>query len=1207
MLPLNAIIALVVTCVVVPSIVVPTVLFLAPSSVSEPAVVPSGGPGVETTVATNPTTVATVPTTVVTVPTTVATVPTTVVTVPTTVVTVPTTVATVPTTVVTVPTTIVTNPTDAPPSTFAPSTPPPPLPYNQSMAVLGMNSGGTNANNSINGSFIVTNSWIFMSNLTANYSITTAIAFYLLSPYNSWTLNSVSSLTLEIAQGYSAIFSFPGTTSASFTLAVIPPVKRPFVGYWINNDNSGLVSRSSYWRQMPDADYIMLSSYNPDVRQMNCSGTNHPIAFQNDVATLRKAVQTIQYNKPNAKVIISLGGSSWGPMDWCNLLFPFISTYMAKFNTSYPPLANCSMLSPVPSSACGPLGSFQNGQTPCDAPSAQFSVNLPDRTGTFVQTVCCCASGTKYVADSITGNATCVTVKICGQGSDYGKSTRLWPNLGDLPNASYLNASLCSAGSYIQPASYILDPMFFHDEAGYACCCTVVDLLGVRTYPAFDAVNQYCGTRPNANASSGAGGIPQCDLVTYPNTIIGTVALLGAILDATGAAGFEYDYENPNIYLSYGLFYMQQKLTKYRPRTVSLATLLAGYNADYVPLYNCFKQSQCGFTFAVQMLYSNCMYFQNSTSNGTAWTFDKNLKVWERDSTIDLHSTANGPYAFPWPSLIDTWYSLFWQNTTSPKTQLITGVTAAQYQQISGGGWDPCYFTDSDYFVSNYYTTNISAGLFFFWFNEMTLTSAEVEEGSTVYNFSLTRELIEHYRQSVGMPPPLPGPPAPPAPVYPPYPPPSSDWLGWTTTTQFGAVDSPWPGGGVSNSLNLCNIRMSNPRTMGAATPWPVLCQTGWRGTWLEAVRNSAMNVTQDEMCYLVQPINAYPGNLSNGGGFKQFCVDGSCRDIRDPALGKDGSGNAFLEYLIVPYEGCGGDCIIDGVAGDAINSCLSVQEYFAKFSQSDAWAAPADLGTCTMPLNKNATSSTCQQTWELSNNNTWKPLADYSEFVSDCGDVGLAITAANGYGANVPTNIKHLNYCSGQNMHMDMAQTSPYWVFDGYGASVYSTASNIIARYKKVQCDYFGIFDPVDTTCPSWATLQPKNGTMGACCPLMVDTVLKEFPVNAKGNYQQLGDGQYPWNDCSNDYSGAGSLPKQMCCCPGTSVWNNDAENPKCCGTVNGASLCIGRDDVMPPAGFDYNAATDCAAPVTTAGTGSTNAPTSQGGFNDDEAFDVL
>ena len=140
MLPLNVIIALVVTCVVVPSIVVPTVLFLAPSSVSNSKpVVPSNGPGVETTVATVPTTVATVPTTVATVPTTVVTVPTTVatvpttvvtvpttvVTVPTTVVTVPTTVVTVPTTVVTVPTTVVTNPTVAPPSTPPPVLPPP--------------------------------------------------------------------------------------------------------------------------------------------------------------------------------------------------------------------------------------------------------------------------------------------------------------------------------------------------------------------------------------------------------------------------------------------------------------------------------------------------------------------------------------------------------------------------------------------------------------------------------------------------------------------------------------------------------------------------------------------------------------------------------------------------------------------------------------------------------------------------------------------------------------------------------------------------------------------------------------------------------------------------------------------------------------------------------------------------------------------------
>jgi hypothetical protein len=284
-------------------------------------------------------------------------------------------------------------------------------------------------------------------------------------------------------------------------------------------------------------------------------------------------------------------------------------------------------------------------------------------------------------------------------------------------------------------------------------------------------------------------------------------------------------------------------------------------------------------------------------------------------------------------------------------------------------------------------------------------------------------------------------------------------WEGWASTTQFGSGNGNWPDG-VSPSLNLCNKILGRQtltgvgaNTMGAAIPWNFVCGSySNRTDWLNAIVNSANGIPNpetkelDNVCYMIQPVQLYPNEMTG-----IFCQTGeTCADINSSEVAATYGGNqTYPEYLIIPYEGCGGDCSYDGgkTHKDCGNSCSNIQGI---------------VGTCKQDTSNPNTY--CDVINTMAENN-WDPTK-YMDTIDKINYYGVGISEATGYGKTAgaaAANTKGvLNWCTGQNMHFDIAQTNPLWENLGMGNIATTTGnSNIIVRYKKVPCNIYGNFDP--------------------------------------------------------------------------------------------------------------------------------------------------
>lgn len=99
-------------------------------------------------------------------------------------------------------------------------------------------------------------------------------------------------------------------------------------GVWVNANGGDIIAGTGF-SGIPAMDFIFLSSFNPDPRVSNCSTAqnNDPIAPGGDTAYLKSQIDTIKHYAPGTpKIMISVGGSSFGEPDFCNMLSPFLDS-----------------------------------------------------------------------------------------------------------------------------------------------------------------------------------------------------------------------------------------------------------------------------------------------------------------------------------------------------------------------------------------------------------------------------------------------------------------------------------------------------------------------------------------------------------------------------------------------------------------------------------------------------------------------------------------------------------------------------------------------------------------------------------------------------------------------------------------------------------------------------------------------------------------
>lgn len=320
----------------------------------------------------------------------------------------------------------------------------------------------------------------------------------------------------------------------------------------------------------------------------------------------------------------------------------------------------------------------------------------------------------------------------------------------------------------------------------------------------------------------------------------------------------------------------------------------------------------------------------------------------------------------------------------------------------------------------------------------------------------------------------------------------SSPWVGWATTTQYGSGENCW-GNDHDPTLYLPTINNEAANRMGAAVPWRNICQNfGTKQNQIQQTVDSGNGKITDKVCYLIQPINKYPDQISGTTdplyvNSANLCdpTKGPCTDINDDSIvAVDGNGQPYPSYLVPIFEGCGGDGNpASGTGADVINDCI-------ESSGNDIHGITCQWGLFTGPL--------CAGAKVLYNDGNWGWNDTLQQDFEKYSAV-LAITPETDYGrqiteavakAGLPTN--HTNFCSGKNMHFDMAITTPYWENRPKGNIAYTTAdSNIMVRYKPVPCNYGGNFDmnlpdSPDQFCPenTYVTTSPSTCTTGVLMP---------------------------------------------------------------------------------------------------------------------------
>lgn len=352
-------------------------------------------------------------------------------------------------------------------------------------------------------------------------------------------------------------------------------------------------------------------------------------------------------------------------------------------------------------------------------------------------------------------------------------------------------------------------------------------------------------------------------------------------------------------------------------------------------------------------------------------------------------------------------------------------------------------------------------------------------------------------------------------------------WEDYATTTQFGFDGSSWsgPDGLVIDTIRsfggkfrpedklgsysskdkpfgnyLSNIKVNGEVTpvfgpMGGAIPWAMYAKKSKnRSDFITKLKTSALS-GGDKFCYIVQPMNKYPKDLID--------ITDSTAKVNLDKLNNTTNVGTVIEndnkqeyimpaFLVVPYEGCGGNCNKDVI--DCFNSADHIQDFvkdFTYFKGKDCETLGKSRQACLIANGDNGSwdinsvynKSSLQQKLYSNPPTLSDPLKNNDYF---------AVTDLTDWGSNISEIAKqqidaHVNYCSGVNMHFDMAENTPLWGQNTSNTDKYSlynivnlvgtNATNKVVRYIEVPGNIFGKLDLTNSTssCPPGAY---NNGT---------------------------------------------------------------------------------------------------------------------------------
>jgi hypothetical protein len=233
-----------------------------------------------------------------------------------------------------------------------------------------------------------------------------------------------------------------------------------------------------------------------------------------------------------------------------------------------------------------------------------------------------------------------------------------------------------------------------------------------------------------------------------------------------------------------------------------------------------------------------------------------------------------------------------------------------------------------------------------------------------------------------------------------------------------------------------------------------------------------------------------------------------SVATFKDTTTGQEYFSPAFL---VVPYEGCGGDCSTK--FPDCTNSCdqTLLNQYLTnfKFFQDKNCSDTSTISPSCQPLCYLSKGDNPSGAWNINqfyDKSTVqqalydKPISKEKFAALNPQNAYLGVTDLTDWGTNIPDlaakspNNGHINYCSGMNMHFDMAENAPLWTQNvgpgnklDYGRTVSlnhtGVSVNTVVRWVAVPGNIFGNFtvDNSNICAPGGEWVQCPNGYWGA------------------------------------------------------------------------------------------------------------------------------
>lgn len=184
--------------------------------------------------------------------------------------------------------------------------------------------------------------------------------------------------------------------------------------------------------------------------------------------------------------------------------------------------------------------------------------------------------------------------------------------------------------------------------------------------------------------------------------------------------------------------------------------------------------------------------------------------------------------------------------------------------------------------------------------------------------------------------------------------------------------------------------------------------------------------------CIIAQPIGKFPDEIASTSStnskfdmVNNLCKS-NCKDINDPTITATyNSGTKYPAYLLVPFQGCGGDC--SSTFADCFNSNPDIQKFINNFNlYTNCKTSSGDP----IPVPAGA------ENIKLLSDNKWNMSQSIEQAYYNNNDATFAVSDQSQNGRNIITarstskNSGHINYCSGKNMHFDVQTVSgyPFW-----------------------------------------------------------------------------------------------------------------------------------------------------------------------------------